>query len=108
MDCPLEREIRLSEETEKKSLYPWSLQEFNDDGNKIGGGQVPCDCSLTFTTSELRHNRDESITAILHPGICIDGKSSQDDTTFSMFGTARTLSHFNMNCKSSKDLGHNV
>ncbi len=32
MDYHLEREIRLSEESDYKSLYSWSLQEYDKEG----------------------------------------------------------------------------
>ena len=116
MDYHLEREIRLSEESEYKSLYSWSLQEFDDDGTEIGTNQVPWQWSLSFTASELRilesihieesdDSEDEveennpieesqTIMAILHPGICNDGQWLQDVTSFPMFGTDRRIRDF--------------
>ncbi len=119
MDFHLEREIRLSEEPEFKNLYSWSLQEFDGDGKKIGSDQIPWKWSLNYTDSELRHNIEikieqpcqleneieknkiveeyETITAILHPGVCNDGKWLKNDTYFSMFGTDRNIKHFGLN-----------
>lgn len=118
MDYHLDHEIRLSEESKHKSLYSWSLQEFAKDGKQIGRDQIPWPWSLYFTASELRHKKSvsiersnespnesqksnsakvsESITAVLHPGICTDGKSLKYDTLLSMFGTKRTLDHINL------------
>lgn len=117
MDYHLERKIRLSEESEYKSLYSWSLQELNEEGGTIGSDQVPWEWSLYFTASELRHHHtieidrsnesddeedngpveeSEIITAILHPGICRDGKWLEDDTSYSMFGTDRRVKQFGL------------
>jgi len=117
MDCHLERKIRLSEESEFKSLYSWSLQEFNEEGQKVGSNHVPWDWSLYFTASELRHHQSieihrsngsddeennkpveesETISAILHPGICRDGERLEDDTSYFMFGTNRRVKQFGL------------
>lgn len=119
MDYHLNRTIRLSEESEYKNLYPWSLQEFNDKDEKVGMDQIPWDWSLQFISSELRHSssikierleesendiknfssveESESIFAILHPGICIDGQWLERDTSYSMFGTDRKINDFALN-----------
>jgi len=117
VDYHLEREIRLSEESQYKNLYSWSLQEFDADGSKVGSDQVPWDWSLYFTASELRLissikferpyksddeeennviEESEIISAILHPGMCGDGQSLQDDVSYSMFGTDRRIKDFRM------------
>lgn len=54
MDYNLENKILLSEDSEYKNLYSWSLQEFNKEGEKIGKDQIPWCWSLYFTASELR------------------------------------------------------
>lgn len=36
MEDYIENEIRLCENSKHKSLYSWSLQEFNKEGKKIG------------------------------------------------------------------------
>jgi len=38
----------------------------------------------------------ESITAILHPGFCNDGKWLEQDTVYSMFGTDRKIRDFSL------------
>lgn len=124
MDYHLEREIRLSEESKYKNLYSWSLQEFNEEGEKIGSDQVPWAWSLYFTASELRHHHSieidrsnesddeknnapveesETIYAILHPGICRDGKWLEDDTSYSMFGTNRRVKEFGLRIHKLED-----
>ncbi len=112
MDYHLEREIRLSEE----SQHTWSLQEFDKDGSKVGDDRIPWN-GLYFTASELRlisqiklerphKSNDEEenkvieeseiISAILHPGVCGDGQSLQDDVSYTMFGTDRRIKNFGM------------
>lgn len=111
----LEREIRLSEESEYKNLYRWSLQEFDNEGKKLGRDQVPWIWSLFFTTSELMINKslnisrikddenqvaekvrvvgNEYIVATLHSG---DSKWLENDVSFSMFGTGRKINSFKL------------
>jgi hypothetical protein len=116
-DYHLEREVHLNQESLHKGLYSWSLQEFDGEGNKLGRDQIPWDWSLYFTVSELRlissiklertykSNEQEenksiiesqAITAVLHPGLCSDGKRLKDDISYSMFGTDRKIKNFGM------------
>ncbi|MBT6250423.1 MAG: hypothetical protein HN915_09640 [Candidatus Marinimicrobia bacterium] len=125
MDYHLNRKIKLSEEPEYKNLYSWSLQELNEDGEKIGSDQVPWGWSLYFTASELRYIKSieiekepddeedeisseekdgESIYVFLHPGICRDGRWLEDDTSYSMLGTDRKIKQFGLRIsKAAKD-----
>lgn len=120
MDYNIENKIQLSEEAEYKSLYKWSLQEFNSDGKQIGRDQIPCPWSLYFTASSLSHYssidinehvdendegaaENESISAILHSGTCRDGKNLEDDVYYSMFGTKRTIKTFDLVIHKLKD-----
>ena len=57
MDHHLDREIRLINESEYKSLYSWSLQEFDNDGKEIGTKQIPWYWNLSFTASELSYHQ---------------------------------------------------
>lgn len=123
MDYHIENKILLSEDSEYKSLYSWSLQEFNNKGEKIGFDQIPWRWDLNFTASELRYhysvnknksNNDEDstqenefITAILHPGICRDGQSLEDDVSYSMFGTNRIIKEFILRIQKIEDGGDN-
>ncbi|MDD5365392.1 MAG: hypothetical protein PHR30_08650 [Gallionellaceae bacterium] len=113
-----EREIHLSEQSEYGNLYSWSLQEFDKAGNKIGSDQIPWQMNLYFTASELRYIRSiqleqsyisaeaakknksvadsETITAILRPGIYVDGQWLEDDIAFSMLGTSRVIRNFRL------------
>lgn len=125
VDYHLDRKIKLSEELEYKNLYSWSLQELNEEGEKVGRDQVPWIWNLYFTASELRYSRSidieqegdsveectspkaqerEIIYAILHPGICQDGRWLEDDTSYSMFGTNRKIKQFGLRIsKTEKD-----
>ncbi len=57
MNWDLDREIRLIDESQNNSLYPWSLQEFSSDGKKIGLENIPWRWDLNFMTIELSHNK---------------------------------------------------
>ena len=125
MEYHLEREIRLSEESEYVNLYSWSLQEFDKDGNKIGIDQIPWKWSIYFTASELRYIRSihieqsynseeaekenkpvkdsETIIATLHPGICVGGQRLQNDVAFSMLGTGRIIRNFMLRIQKLED-----
>jgi hypothetical protein len=123
MDYHLEKQIRLNDKTEHKSLYSWCLEEIDSEGEKAGKDFIPWAWSFHFTASELRLNQgfgfgelslfgndekeqeenkeqnfedSEVITAILHAGICTDGKRLEDDTRFSMFGTDRAITNFSL------------
>jgi len=121
----IDRKIQLSEESEYPSLYSWSLQELNKDGEKIGGDQIPWMWSLYFTASELRYvseieigkERDDEedeicsdghdgewIHATLHPGICRDGRwLKKDNTSYSMLGTNRNIKQFDLEIKKADE-----
>jgi hypothetical protein len=117
VDYHLEKKILLNNESEYNSLYSWSLQEFNNENEKIGSDQIPWQWSLYFTASEFRYiysidinksdesaiddseesNREsEVITAILHSGVCRDGESLENEVLYSMFGTNRLLNHLDL------------
>jgi len=116
MKYHLERGVRLSIESEYENLYKWSLQEHNENGKQIGENQIPWAWSLHFTASELRHIRSieygklydsdeegkkgiseqETITGILHSGLCNDGKQLEDYVHYSLFGTNRIIKQFGL------------
>ena len=113
MEYHLNRKIKLSEESEYKALYSWSLQELDEDGEEIGSKQIPWAWDQYFTAIELRHSHsigfkkesddedeisfedkdDDYIYAILHPGVYKDGQWHKD-TSLSMLGTDRTMDKF--------------
>lgn len=121
MDYHLDNKIRLNDKTEHESLYSWCLQEINSEGEQIGSDLIPWEWSFHFTASELRLSQGfefgelsffddeekeqeeepkfqdaEVITAIIHPGICTDGKWLDDDPRFSMLGTNRAITDFSI------------
>ena len=58
----LDGEIRLERDTENSSLYPWCLQEFNEDGEKIGRDLIPYTGKLHFFASDLTVRNQTAIT----------------------------------------------
>lgn len=126
MDYHLENKVLLSEESKYKSLYSWSLQEFDKEGKQVGCDMIPWIWSLYFTASELRHNYSiniyskeesdteedpestqdsENISGILHSGTCSDGKSLEDEVLYSMFGTNRIINHFRLSIRKANEGG---
>jgi hypothetical protein len=112
MDLHLDRKIRLSEESEYKSLYTWFLFEIGD-GARNGYAQIPWEWSLYFTVSDIRListlsigerfdtrkngdppeiNEREFIRAKLTPNNARDYAS----TSYSMFGTSRVIQEFEL------------
>ncbi len=110
MNYHLERKIRLSEDSEYRGLYPWSLQEINENGEQVGKDQIPWAWSLYFTATELSQNysvdieksyklgineitgltqENEVITAVLKGSL-------EDNISYSMFGTARVIHQFGL------------
>lgn len=113
MDYKLEHKIFLSEETEFMCLNSWSIQECDTDGKKIGRAKISWPWSLYFTASDLRYEysigicnyvcddeepiqEEEVITGILHSGICRDGANLAAEAQYSMLGTDRLISHFDL------------
>lgn len=43
-----ELKVSFTNDTEYKSLYPWCLQEFDDEENKIGRDQIPWEWTQWF------------------------------------------------------------
>lgn len=106
MGYHLENKIILNEESEDKATYPWSLQEFDKNDQKIGSNQIPFIWSLYFTASGLSNSysldlngnsneENEHISAKLHPGRCRNGKWELD-ASYSMFGTDRIIKNFEL------------
>lgn len=115
MDFHIDRRVVLSQDSEFENLYKWSLQELDAEGNKIGPNQIPWGWSLNFIATELAlgdeieiepdHNSEnngkmavrekQSISAKLRPGNPWDHRRYMS-TTYSMFGTDRTISDFGL------------
>lgn len=113
MDYHLERKIVLCEELDQTSLYCWSLQEFDKNGQKKGSDQIPWLWSLYFTATQIRclysldidresTDQNERIIAKLQPGVCNGGKW-EHDVSYSMFGTSRETKDFELSISKIKD-----
>lgn len=108
----VDRRILLNPNSEFSSLYKWSLREIGSDGKTVGRDQIPWDWDLSFKASELvlvdqleaeprhllRPHGEETeiryrqyIQAKLRPGRFWLG-----ETTYSMFGTDRKISNFDL------------
>jgi hypothetical protein len=98
------------------SLYRWSLNEIDDDG-QVYGDMIPMDGRFYFTASELQVHKtikfeDRSwdktsnddikkeqrsfITGNLFSGIFIDGLNLKEKVSYSMFGTDRSINSFKL------------
>lgn len=116
MEYHIDRRIVLNQDSEFTNLYEWSLQELDAEGNKVGRDQIPWDWTLYFTATELalidtlaiepdfqKPPDDEtrvvrakrSIRAKLSPGDPWE-RGRHNDTAYSMFGTDRTVSSFDL------------
>ena len=116
MEHHLDRRVVLSENSEYKSLYKWSLQELDEEGAKIGRDLIPWAWGLDFTATELAYNDgltiepdysidDEemrivtrnrrSIRAKLRPGSPQEWYRNRQPY-YSMFGTDRTITAFEL------------
>lgn len=113
----LELKIRLNDDCEYKNLYKWCLQEFDDDENQVGSDQIPWHWTSYLTGTELIYKTsvssdylsddekdpshpkplkvEEVIFGTLRPG-SISARDWGVVATFSIFGTNRTIRHFDL------------
>jgi hypothetical protein len=114
MDYHLDRKVILSQESEHKSLYKWSLQEIDANGKKLGRDLIPWAWSFNFRASELslrdtlsfekkykNGSREKEVISedrrFIFARLTPERKRGQfRDTTFSMFGTGRTIPRFEL------------
>ena len=113
MDYLLERKVKINREPEYKSLYSWCLNELDENDKVIGRDLVPFAWRFWFTgaslnvTTKLEVERDfetdaskastsKTIRGKFYSGICFDGKNLDDEVSFSIFGTARTIKEFSV------------
>lgn len=110
----LNRRVLLNEDSKFKNLYPWSLQEIDDQRAQIGRDLIPWDWSLAFTATDVAYSEgmtiapdfgssDEEpsivtrnwrhIRAKLRPGSPEEWHRYRQ-TSYSMLGTDRTISDF--------------
>jgi hypothetical protein len=117
LDFHLEHGLRLDIEPEYKNLYAWAINEIDSHGQQIGRDQIPWPWSLHFTATscalddsfEIELEKKVETTASPTPPKIAQkqairlqlrpGDSRQNDegrTTFSMFGTKRTIKDFQL------------
>jgi hypothetical protein len=118
VDFHLERGLRLHTEPEYKSLYRWGINEIDAEGRKIGIDQIPWRWTLRFTAtscvlgdnievkSQLQKQeatpappkieQRQVIRVQLRPGSAQDDGNYHRQTTYSMFGTDRTIKDFRL------------
>lgn len=123
----LDYRVALSEDTESKNLYKWCLQEFDNEGNKVGRDQIPWRWTLYFTAMKFSHKHTlsmeksawkpplqefdyeetsniqerEYILAELRPGN--PHQDIRDTNSYSMIGTKRTITSFRLYIYPSKE-----
>jgi hypothetical protein len=114
VDFNLDRRLRLHTDPEYKNLYSWAINEIDAQGKRIGRDQIPWPWTLYFTATSCvlgdsfdieSQSKEEEATAPpkitqrqiirlqLRPGRPSD---DGDETSFSMFGTDRTIKSFQL------------
>ncbi|WP_154140415.1 hypothetical protein [Photobacterium damselae] len=118
MKYHFDSKVKLSEESEYKSLYKWFIQEVNNQGEAQGEKLIPYNGDMNFSASELRITRKieshimaffdgdqpqkkeikstEIISGVLHNGFCRDGKELDGYTRFEMIGTDREIERISL------------
>ncbi len=116
MEYHLEHGLRLLTEPEHKSLYSWAINELNAQGEPIGRDQIPWRWTLYFTATSCvvtdsveisrpfqiddakpepqEIEKKQVISITLRAGTARDDDNYFRRTTFSMFGTDRTIKDF--------------
>lgn len=115
-----EFKVSFTNDTEYKSLYPWCLQEFDDEENKIGRDQIPWEWTQWFHAKSMRFvkkyedsrfdfslNKEEkkdcdidletteTILVDLDAGCFNPANSTIDEwCAYSFFGTSRRVNKF--------------
>lgn len=113
MEFLLERQVRLNSQPQYASLYQWALNEIDAQG-QTGHDQIPWPWTLRFTATsclisdsiEIRPGyktppeteiaRRQVILFELRPGDLKDDQTFIRNTTYSMFGTDRTIKSFQL------------
>ncbi|CAN7551700.1 hypothetical protein [Devosia sp. LjRoot3] len=117
MDYNLDRSLRFSASSEGKTLYTWSIGEFDEAGKQLGIDQIPWVWSLSFAATEMvladsvsikRNFKGEDvpaelevgerhvIRAKLRPGDPYRDHEFHRQTKFRMFGTNRVIEQFTL------------
>lgn len=119
MEHYLDHKIILGTQPEHKNLYSWFLSEVGDKVGKYARDQIPWAWTQYFTPSEIKlvsrmkveggYDRDstkieetEKIVARLTPGYIMDGQFHRD-TAYSMFGTDRHITKFDLHISRATD-----
>jgi hypothetical protein len=122
VDFHLERGLRLHSNPEHKRLYGWAINEIDAQGQQIGDDQIPWVWTLNFTATSCvlgdsidikpQYQMEETTSAQpkitqrqiirvdLRPG---HPWKDDDETSFSMFGTNRTIKDFRLEIHSIAD-----
>ena len=114
MEYHVDNRVVLSTEREHKSLYSWSIKEFDEKGKQIGGDQISWEWGLNFEVVELTSNygvqikagddvSDEEdsrtqtveITEVLH-GKLRPSVEMRRAGAYSLFGTQCRIEHFGL------------
>jgi hypothetical protein len=111
VDFHLTRSLRLHTTPEHKNLYKWAINEIDAKGHQIGSDQIPWRWTLNFTATscvlgdsiEIESNapapckiaQSQVIRVKLRPGTA-RGDDLFRGTTFSMFGTDRSIQSFEL------------
>lgn len=126
MDYLLERKIKVSTESEFEILYKWSLIEVDDNNVKTNGDWVPFTWRLWFTATSVgvhtklsiednqkneedidKHKSTSAqikcISGKLVSGYVRDGSELQGKVRYSMFGTSRIVTEFNLSIKEADE-----
>jgi hypothetical protein len=116
MDLELDRKILLTS-VDQKSLYAWCIQEFGENGDKIGQDQIPWAWSNYFVATSLNYQvhlrgetknlhrvrhadadgppkistKNNQINISEEESITATLQSENDATSYSMFGTGREI-----------------
>ena len=116
MEYHVDNRVVLSTEREHKNLYSWSIKEFDKTGKQIGDDQIPWAFGLNFEAIELTSScrlnfeatdeegasspetkSDKSqLSEYLYGKLIPRSDSHRDSKTYSMLGTNRTLSEFDI------------
>lgn len=116
MDRNLDLKVILNENPERSSLGEWCLDEYDSNDKKVDGDYIPWEWSCYFKSDELKVVRqldlnryDENYELVDKPrsdykvsisGDLQSGRSDEDSildrVSYSMFGTNRAITKFNL------------
>lgn len=129
LDYHLDYSVKLSTEIEHSSLYTWCIREFDEHGKQVGLDQIPWSWSLRFGITNLSYNYSVEHDDNRIPRLFDENDTSQDkqlsieeheliyavlkpvdssagsffSTSFSMFGTNRTIESFSLRVVPSEE-----